>query len=122
MRGEDFLKKFSVIILMLFAVSALIMPSLTISAFSDDYSIIMVDDNSNELSIPNNIGIEIPKTEESVPIFGIIMWALVAVIIMAALIIIFANIGGAGSIDKSVRRERYKKKPIKKSKYSKYKE
>lgn len=116
------MKKFSVIILMLFAVSALIMPSLTISAFSDDYSIIMVDDNSNELSIPNNIGIEIPKTEESVPIFGIIMWALVAVIIMAALIIIFANIGGAGSIDKSVRRERYKKKPIKKSKYSKYKE
>ncbi len=110
------LKRLSAFIAIILSVMAIVVPSFEAFALSD-YKI----ENTVELSIPDNIGIEIPKTNEGVSILGIIMWALVAVVVMAALIVIFANISGANSIDKSVRRERYKKKPMKKSKYSKYK-
>lgn len=110
------LKRLSTFIALILFAAAVVVPSLKVLALYD-YKI----KNTAELSIPDNIGIEIPKTNEGVPIIGIIMWALVAVVAMAALIVIFANISGANSIDKSVRRERYKKKSMKKSKYSKYK-
>ena len=110
------MKRLSAFIAIILSVMAIVVPSFDAFALSD-YKI----ENTVELSIPDNIGIEIPKTNEGVSILGIIMWALVAVVVMAALIVIFANISGANSIDKSVRRERYKKKPMKKSKYSKYK-
>lgn len=110
------LKRLSAFIAIILSVMAIVVPSFEAFALSD-YKI----ENTVELSIPDNIGIEIPKTNEGVSILGIIMWALVAVVVMAALIVIFANISGANSIDKSVRRERYKKKSMKKSKYSKYK-
>lgn len=110
------LKRLSAFIAIIISAMAIVVPSLEVFALSD-YKI----ENTAELSIPDNIGIEIPEIDEGVPIIGIIMWALVAVVVMAALIVIFANISGANSIDKSVRRERYKKKPMKKSKYSKYK-
>ena len=110
------LKRLSAFIAIILSVMAIVVPSFEAFALSD-YKI----ENTVELSIPDNIGIEIPKTNEGVSILGIIMWALVAVVVMAALIVIFANISGANSIDKSVRRERYKKKTMKKSKYSKYK-
>lgn len=110
------LKRLSTFIALILFAAAVVVPSLKVFALYD-YKI----ENTAELSIPDNIGIEIPETNEGVPIIGIIMWALVAVVAMAALIVIFANISGANSIDKSVRRERYKKKSMKKSKYSKYK-
>lgn len=110
------MKRLSAFIAIILSVMAIVVPSFEAFALSD-YKI----ENTVELSIPDNIGIEIPKTNEGVSILGIIMWALVAVVVMAALIVIFANISGANSIDKSVRRERYKKKSMKKSKYSKYK-
>lgn len=110
------LKRISALIAIIFSAMTVVVPSLEVFALSD-YKI----ENTAELSIPNNVGIEIPEINEGAPIIGIIMWALVAVVAMAALIVIFANISGANSIDKSVRRERYKKKPMKKSKYSKYK-
>lgn len=116
------MKRFFVIIAAALAFLVLAIPSLKAYGLSENYGVAMLDTNSSELSIPDDIGINIPETEESVPIIGIIMWALAAVIIMAALIVIFANIGGAGSANKSVRRERYKKKTTKKSKYSKYKD
>lgn len=116
------MKRLSIFIAIILSVMFFAVPSLITSALSDDYSIAVLDETSAELSIPDNIGIEIPETNEGIPIIGIIMWALAAVVAMAALIVIFANISGANSMDKSVRRERYKKKPMKKSKYSKYKE
>lgn len=116
------MKRLLAIVAIILSAMALAMPSLKAYALSDSYSIVMLDEASAELSIPDNIGIEIPEANEGAPILGIIMWALVAVVLMAALIVIFANISGAGSIDQSVRRERYKKKTVKKSKYSKYKE
>lgn len=100
----------------------MLVPTISTSALTENYNIFLVDESSSELSIPDHIGIEIPETEESVPLLGIIMWALAAVAIMAALIVIFANIGGSNSINKSVRRNRYHKKSIKRSKYSKYRE
>ena len=106
------MKRLSIFIAIILSAMFFAVPSLRTSALSDDYSIAVLDETSAELSIPDNIGIEIPETNESIPIIGIIMWALAA----------FANISGANSMDKSVRRERYKKKPMKKSKYSKYKE
>lgn len=72
---------------------------------------------SGELSIASGIGIEIPTAERSMPIIGIIMWAVAAVGIIMALIIIFAN---AGRIEAGVQRKRYRKKKIKKSKYNSY--
>lgn len=70
-----------------------------------------------ELSIPENIGIEIPQAEQSISVIGIIMWALVAVAVMTALIVIFANLGGANvSHDSVVPRKRYRKKQPQKSK------
>lgn len=116
------MKRLSIFIAIILSAMFFAVPSLRTSALSDDYSIAVLDETSAELSIPDNIGIEIPETNEGIPIIGIIMWALAAVVAMAALIVIFANISGANSMDKSVRRERYKKKPMKKSKYSKYKE
>lgn len=108
--------------MVIFVLGIMLVPTISTSALMDNYNITLVDETSNELSIPDHIGIEIPETEEGLPILGIIMWALVAVAIMTALIVIFANMGGVNSIDKSVRRNRYRKKPIKRSKYSKYKE
>ncbi len=69
-----------------------------------------------ELSIPESIGVRIPEAEHSMPVAGFIMWAVVAVAVITALIVIFANLGGADpSPDASVRRNRYKKKSPQKS-------
>lgn len=92
-----------------------------LNAFAyEAFKITKLDESSSELSIPPNIGIEIPEIQESVPVFGIILWALAAVIILAALIIIFTN-GGSSVSQSSVRRNRYQRKKEKKNgKYSKY--
>lgn len=91
--------------------------------FSSPEAVLVVNDSGNtasggtELSIPENIGTEIPQAEKSIPIIGIIMWALVAVAIITALIVMFANLGDTDiSVDVSVRRKRYRKKQPRKSK------
>ncbi len=97
-------------------------PSATVYAvFSYPAAAVMNDSDAStgggELSIPQNIGTQIPATEKSIPIIGLIMWAIVAVAVITALIVIFANLGGAdASPDASVRRNRYQKKHPKKSK------
>lgn len=101
-----------------------ILPSVDVFALSSSAEIIpVVNDSSSissenaEFSIPQNIGTQIPKSEKAMPIIGFIMWALVAVAIMTALIVMFANLGGTNvSHDSSVRRKRYRKKQPQKSK------
>ena len=75
------LKRLSTFIALILFAAAVVVPSLKVLALYD-YKI----ENTAELSIPDNIGIEIPETNEGVPIIGIIMWALVAVVAMAALL------------------------------------